>query len=42
MTDLVPIGIEESFEIDDVRMGYQSHDLEFTILYKSTVENSLE
>lgn len=29
---LVSIGVEEGFEIDDVRVGHQPHNLKFTIL----------
>ena len=29
---LVAVGVEEGFEVDDVWMGYESHDLQFTIL----------
>ncbi len=31
-THLVTIRIEESFKINDVRMGDESHDLQFTVL----------
>lgn len=33
-THLFAVGIEESVQVDYIRMGYHSHDLQFSILLR--------
>jgi hypothetical protein len=35
-THLFSVRIEECIEVDHVRMGHHSHDLQFSVLYKHT------